>query len=585
LSPSWYQGCIWDNFRLHLPTYRGKSLAFILADIRAIIAACLADDGVPDNGALQVTTSTSGDDPDPDGYTFAVDGGTSQAIGTNGVVTEQDLTPGDHQVLLGGIAANCSVGGDNPRTVGVPSGATAQTTFNITCEALPPTVGELDVVTTTGGVDLDPDGYSVSVGGGAGNPTGVEDTLSFPGLTPGDYEVQLSGVATNCTVGGDNPRTVAVSAGATAETTFAITCEALPPTVGALDLVTTTVGMDLDPDGYTVSVGGGSGNPTGVEDTLSFPGLTPGDYEVVLADVAANCTVGGDNPRTVAVSAGATAETTFAITCAAIVPPPDRIVFSRVTSGLWTINADGSGATQLTTEGNDHTPDVSPDGGTILFSSTNGGIESDIFTTDIDGSNRSQLTGASTAGGESFDPEFSPDGGRIVFHSDRGVGGTLQIWVMDADGSNPVQLTTSGNNAWASWSPDGNQIAFVSNRDGNFEIYVMDDDGANQTRLTNNSAAEFDPAFSPDGTKIVFDSNRNGPGYDVFIMDDDGTDQTRLTTNAANDFYPAWSPDGLFIAFTSDRGGAGTIWVMNADGSNQTDVSSVGNDFFATWVP
>ncbi|HET6639033.1 MAG TPA: hypothetical protein VFH82_09660 [Gemmatimonadota bacterium] len=575
LSLSWYRGCILENFRLHLPTYRGKSLAFILADIRAIIAACLANDGEPDDGALEITTATSGDDQDPDGYTFAVDGGSAQAVGTNAVVTVQDLALGDHQVSLSGVAANCTVGGDNPRTVSISSGATAQTTFSITCEALPPTVGALDVVTTTSGEDLDPDGYSVSVGGGAATPIGIEDTLNFPGLTPGDYEVLLSDVAANCTVAGDNPRTAAVSAGATAETTFAITCA---ETEGALDVVTATSGEDLDPDGYSVSVGGGAATPIGVEDTLGFPGLTPGDYEVLLSNVAANCTVAGDNPRTVAVSAGATAETTFAVTCSAIVVP-DQILFARSGGGIWIMDADGSNQEQVTSGGNDSQPDVSSDGQAIVFSD-NAAI-SNIWTADIDGSNPDQLTSSTATGEFNFDPEFSPDGSQIVFYSNRS--GASHIWVMNADGTNPVQLTTLPDNGAPSWSPDGTQIVFVSTRNGNREIYVMDAHGSDQTRLTTNTSEDRFPDFSPDGTLITFDTFRNGH-FDIYVMNADGTNQVRLTTNSATDSRPAWSPDGQFIAFTSDRSSTQTIWVMDAAGTNQTNVSLTGSDSFATWT-
>jgi TolB protein len=481
------------------------------------------------------------------------------------------------------VAANCSVAGDNPRTVNVSAGATATTTFAVTCTALPPTVGTLEVVTDTSGDDVDPDGYTVTVDGGAGSAVGIIDTLTTPDLAPGDYEVALSDVAANCAVGGDNPRTVAVSAGATASTTFTVTCTALPPTVGTLEVVTDTSGDDLDSDGYTVTVDGGAGSAVGIIDTLTTPDLAPGDYEVALSDVAANCSVDGDNPRTVAVSAGATASTTFTVTCTALPPPLDMIVFARFNDGLWDIDADGTGATQLTQVGTDQSPDVSPDGATIAFSSQNGGTERDIFTVSSDGSNRIQLTDAALAGGESIDPEWSPDGSKIVFYSDRN--GQFDIWVMDADGSNPIALTDTGDNAFPSWSPDGTQIVFASNRDGNFEIYVMNADGSDETRLTTTAAAELNPSFSPDGTRIAFDANRDAVDQDVYVMDADGTDPVRLTTSAGDDSFPAWSPDGLLLAFSSEQDGPATIWIMDADGSNQTQVSQGGQDFFATWTP
>lgn len=487
LTLSWYRGCIWQNFRQHLPSYQGQTVQFILADIRAIIASCLAAEG-PSDGALEVTTSTTGEDLDADGYSLTVDGGTPEAIGNDAVVTKSNLAPGDHQVELSGVASNCTVAGDNPRTVAVASGATAQTTFAVTCSALPPTEGALRVITTTSGSDLDADGYTVSIGG-PGNAIGVEDSLDFPGLTPGDYQVELTGVAVNCSVADDNPRTVAVTAGATAQTTFAVTCSA--------------------------------------------------------------------------------------------VAVPGQIVFARDGDGIWIIDADGSNAAQLTTVASDDTPDVSPNGGALVFSSGAGPIN--LFTSDIDGSNRVQLTNSTGASVFNYDPEFSPDGSKIVFYSNRT--GTSHIWVMNSDGSNAVQLTSSGQNGYPSWSPDGTKILFATDRDGNFEIYVMDADGSDQTRLTNNSSVEFRSAFSPDGTKIAFDTNRNAGAFDIYVMDADGTNQIPMTTDAGLDVRPAWSPDGQSIAFTSDRDGTADIWVMDAGGSNQTDVSQTGSDTYATWMP
>src|SRR5207247_2169605 len=88
------------------------------------------------------------------------------------------------------------------------------------------------------------------------------------------------------------------------------------------------------------------------------------------------------------------------------------------------------------------------------------------------------------------------------------------------------------------------KIVFVSDRDGgNLEIYVMNADGSNQTRLTNNPAVDREPAWSPDGTQIVFWSNRDGD-REIYKMNADGSSQTRLTYNSASDRSPSWTSDG-----------------------------------------
>ena len=100
-----------------------------------------------------------------------------------------------------------------------------------------------------------------------------------------------------------------------------------------------------------------------------------------------------------------------------------------------------------------------------------------------DGSDETRIT--DNPDFDHFHPYWSPDGGKIVFYSNRD-GGDDEIYVMDVDGSNPTQLTsTFGDNFDPAWSPDGSKIAFVSSRDGlDDEIYVMDADGSNQPRLT-----------------------------------------------------------------------------------------------------
>lgn len=108
------------------------------------------------------------------------------------------------------------------------------------------------------------------------------------------------------------------------------------------------------------------------------------------------------------------------------------------------------------------------------------------------------------------------------------------------------------------------RIAFVSTRDGNPEIYVMDADGSNPVRLTTHPGYDGAPTWSPDGTRIAFASSRTG-NSDIFIMDADGSNVMQLTTDPADDGGPSWSPDGSMIAFDSDRSGSSQVWRMNVD--------------------
>ena len=124
------------------------------------------------------------------------------------------------------------------------------------------------------------------------------------------------------------------------------------------------------------------------------------------------------------------------------------------------------------------------------------------------------------------------------------------------------------------WSPDGNRMAFWSNRDGGKEIYVMDADGSNVKRLTNNLSDDVNPSWSPDGHRLLFESERDG-NREIYVMDADGGNQIRLTRDNAADSTAAWSPDGSLIAFASNRNSGYPhnpynmdIYVMNADGSN-----------------
>ena len=185
-------------------------------------------------------------------------------------------------------------------------------------------------------------------------------------------------------------------------------------------------------------------------------------------------------------------------------------------------------------------------------------------------------------------PVWSPDGSRITFESTRD--GDVEIYVMDADGSNPENLTNNGAgfDGEHSWSPDGTKIVYSSFRDGNFGIYLMDADGAGATSLT--SHLDAGPSWSPDGSRILFTRfipNNDATG--IYVMDADGTNQVQLTSSPLQgDEDPTWSPDGTKIAFSSLResGRGSEIYVMEANGSGVANLTQTErSDWGAAWSP
>ncbi len=187
--------------------------------------------GLPGLGAIVVSTITSGSPVDPDGYTVAVDNGPSQHIAPTGVVTFTGLAIGNHTVTLSDVAANCSV--DKTVTVAVPLVGSGSTTFLVRCSPnAPPPTGDLTVTTGTTGSNVDPDGYTVTIDGGASQAIATNGTVTFTGLAAGSHSVVLSGLAGDCAVSGANPRTVTVPAGGTVTTAFAVSCAGAPPPAG-----------------------------------------------------------------------------------------------------------------------------------------------------------------------------------------------------------------------------------------------------------------------------------------------------------------------------------------------------------------
>jgi len=223
--------------------------------------------------------------------------------------------------------------------------------------------------------------------------------------------------------------------------------------------------------------------------------------------------------------------------------------------------------------------------GRIAYTRTAPGGGTEVFSIAADGTGEKQLT---EADGDSCCPAWSPDGERLAFFSNRG--GNDEVYVMEGDGSNErVVGEHPAKEGAAAWSPDGKKIAFGSDRDGDFEVWVMNADGTGAVQLTNNEGFnDYNPAWSPDGSKIAFERNPLGPGGDreVWVMDAAGGNERNLTQDPAEDSGPDWSPDGSRIAFYTDRDGNYEVYSMNADGGGVqrlTDDPAVDRD--PAWSP
>lgn len=227
------------------------------------------------------------------------------------------------------------------------------------------------------------------------------------------------------------------------------------------------------------------------------------------------------------------------------------------------------------------TPVATGPTGRIAFSSDRNDDHSELYTMKADGTDAKRLTDTA---GNVFSPSWSPDGTQIAFVTDRD--GNPEIYTMNSDGTKIRRLTNNGiNDLDPQWSPDGSKIVFVSERDGNREIYVMNTNGANVARLTNNGASDSQPAWSPDGKQIIFSSDRNLPvekqaESDLYVMNADGSNVKRLLDHAGGDWGAAWSPDGKRIAFyTAGFGQAGgdvaggDLFIVNTDGSGLVQLS------------
>jgi len=522
--------------RLYLRSLASAGL--VLAAVT--MAACSGGDGGttdppdgPTTGTIAVSATTTGDDQDANGYSVMLDGTDKAAIGANESVNLSDVSPGNRSVALSGVAQNCSVGGEHPRSVSVTAGATAPAAFEISCVAA---VGSIEVTVSTTGDGTDPDGYLVSVDGGAGEAIDANGSVTVADVAAGMRQVALGGAASNCQVLGSNPQSVDVPAGGQAQVAFSVSCMAPPP--GKIAFLSSRDGVQLEV--YVMNgAGGGVTRVTEMAEVKWAPAarLSPDGTRIlfVTEDPPDLWVVNTDGTGLLNLTNSPEEENPSSLAWS---PDGTRIAYavgSEGDTGLWVMNSDGSGRTQLSDMGADYL-DWTPDGTRIAFQAVDPVLccDSYIWSMNSDGSGLEQLSE-----GSDRHPHWSPDGTRIAFLRSAAGGGS-DLWMMNADGTNPHLIVSQASRI--AWSPDGTRIAFSG-----VGLETVRPDGSGRLQLVdmNIDSRSGYPYWSPDGSTIAFMSYPNGvlgEPRDIFTIKPDGTGLTNITNHPAADEIGSWGP-------------------------------------------
>jgi Tol biopolymer transport system component len=213
-------------------------------------------------------------------------------------------------------------------------------------------------------------------------------------------------------------------------------------------------------------------------------------------------------------------------------------------------------------------PAWSPDGGRLAFF-----YDGSIWGMRADGTDLRKLLALPPAAHSGWSPTWAPDGARIAYPSGDGVS------VANVDGTGTTLLVEGNGFQGLKWSPDGTRFVFHrwDPADHDYEIWVMDADGNNQLQLTDNTADDLNPDWAVDGSSLAFVSDRTG-NREIFRMLPTGGGQVNLTNTSRNEGNPIWSPRGDRIAFV-----AAGIWVMPTAGGTPVQVTSTSGDI--DWQP
>lgn len=349
----------------------------------------------------------------------------------------------------------------------------------------------LEVIISTEGTDKDPDGYTLSVVGQNDQTVSNDDHVTYTGIYSNQVAVKLTGVADNCRVDGENPRTISLNNSDNWGTTYY------------------TIDCTADIRGEIIYTSDRKGNYEIYRESRN------GTNQTQLTDTP------NDDEQSPALS-------------------PDGLSIAFVINGqIFIMDSDGSSARQITQDGYNSEPSWSPKGNTLAFERYEKSQITDLYTINIDGTGLQNLTNTPSISEKS--PDWSSDGDLIVYSSDRN--NIMQLFTIKPNGTGEAQLIANGSSqdTEPEWSPDGTKIAFIRNigKAGN-KIFIVQNDGTGAYELTPGSENESSPSWSPDGSMMTF-AREDGTAHNIVIFTVDYDDVLHVSYTTSDDKSPHWN--------------------------------------------
>jgi TolB protein len=277
-------------------------------------------------------------------------------------------------------------------------------------------------------------------------------------------------------------------------------------------------------------------------------------------------------------------------TVAIITEGPRGIAATRIAyvrgQTIRVVDSDGANDVQIPADSNATSPAWNPDGTRLVYNTY--GANARIVMTDLT-TGRETVISAKVRNSSPTTPIFSRDGNSVLFaRSDDD--SRSRLYRVQLGGGDPVLIEESrGISSSPTFSPDGRRLALMTDRLGHNEVYIIDADGSNPVWITqiagdvNESNYRGEPDWSPDGVTVALQSRVSGSFQIMSVNMQDNV--ARLLTDAGENQSPSWAPDGRHIVFTSNRSGSDQLWVIDTRSGVTRQLTNQSGAKYGAWSP